>query len=368
MGNYDYVISMGAACFVATELNELKLRNMSSPFDWLIGGNFSERADILVNKFERFIEFEDLVEIHGSFVSKHFKAYYNVRTGIRFLHDFNKISSLEESWQGVNEKYKRRIDRLLEILDKSNRILMIYMEPPIDSNLPCENQSIIDSFEKISNRFEAELKLVYFSQNSKSQSKIEKSILNDKVLKITTDYKNGSEIEWRVNRSILQEVLKGVKCINSIDSGSKLHFPDDFITCKVSMVSNIKKAQEFILKEDNEGRIYFSQELEISTHFKWLLLEFSHMLLDIDGLSIEFFDSKGDSFKCKSYFSNEVKKIAHRRYYNRAAQVLYKNNFSDIKKIIIRGEVLRRNIRINSKWMNLNIVKKIIMRYVRKLP
>ena len=53
---YDLIFSMGAACSCSSALRSAELQVASYPFDWLFGSDFCNRANIVVNDFERFLD------------------------------------------------------------------------------------------------------------------------------------------------------------------------------------------------------------------------------------------------------------------------------------------------------------------------
>ena len=94
---YDFVVSLGTACIVASKMENNALRLFSGPFDWIVGS--SERVNYLIkNNFKDFFLYENL-EIEGRKDRK-----FLVRdklNGILCVHDFkeseNKIDKSEYS-------------------------------------------------------------------------------------------------------------------------------------------------------------------------------------------------------------------------------------------------------------------------------
>lgn len=146
---YNYVVSIGEACFCATSLASNGLRQSSGPFDWCIQGSFKSRIDIILSGFNNFLNKEDLVLIGRRDNPEPCDIYQNKKNNIIFNHDFPLGQSLEESYDAVFEKYKRRIQRFFKSLYKSKRALLVYMELP----------TTLDGVKSIKEIFEASDKL-----------------------------------------------------------------------------------------------------------------------------------------------------------------------------------------------------------------
>ena len=121
---YDLVFSLGAACSCAQTLIGANLRQFSSPFDWLFGSDFSGRCEILSSNFQRFLEEKDLTYSYSE-RSVSCDAYYNNYNSLTFNHDFETKKELKETYPAVKEKYDRRINRLLQKIQKANSILIV---------------------------------------------------------------------------------------------------------------------------------------------------------------------------------------------------------------------------------------------------
>jgi len=120
--SYDYIFSLGDACFTANALRLAKLRFSAGPFDWLCGANLETRIDLILNNFDNFINFDDFDSFPGNP-----GGYKNKRTGLIFLHDFEATDNFDEKFKSVRTKYLRRIERLLKCLASGRRILLIYV-------------------------------------------------------------------------------------------------------------------------------------------------------------------------------------------------------------------------------------------------
>lgn len=135
---YDFVFSLGAVCACSGSLREAHRQFRSFPFDWVAGGSIAERARMLVDGFHNWLVKEAMVyrgEQNIEWQRKH--IYCNTITGVSFIHDFLQSDSFDIAFDKVKAKYDRRINRLLENIKKSRRVLAVYMESPeIKSYLP----------------------------------------------------------------------------------------------------------------------------------------------------------------------------------------------------------------------------------------
>ena len=105
--SYDFAVSLGAACIVASKMEQNSLRLFAGPFDWIVGS--PERVNYLIkNNFEDFFRYENL-EIEGRRDGK-----FLVRDRLNWLlsvHDFKETGSKisRSEYSKVMEKYNRRI-------------------------------------------------------------------------------------------------------------------------------------------------------------------------------------------------------------------------------------------------------------------
>lgn len=104
---FDYFISLGSACPVASSMSKYGLRSCSSPFDWLITSDFSWVLYHIDTDFKDFLLQENL-ESYDEY-PKHF---WDKQSGIKFLHD---EESFRYEYNALKNKYDRRITKFLEI-------------------------------------------------------------------------------------------------------------------------------------------------------------------------------------------------------------------------------------------------------------
>ena len=134
---FDFICSIGSSCLCATSLRDAGLRLSSGPFDWLLGPGMKDRVDLIVRDFEGWLEQGDF-EFLGNPNKFSHDSYRNRKTGYKFSHDFDIGKPLEESFPAVREKYMRRIARFYERVRASRRVLLVWLENPIDDDRPTD--------------------------------------------------------------------------------------------------------------------------------------------------------------------------------------------------------------------------------------
>ncbi len=132
---FDYVCSLGSSCLCATVLRDAGLRLSSGPFDWLTGADFCSRIQLIVDDFSNWMVKDDFKLIGKTTVGVH-NGYENVRTGFRFLHDFSSNRSFDDCYDEVCRKYERRIVRFYARIRASRRVLLVWVENPLDPDAP----------------------------------------------------------------------------------------------------------------------------------------------------------------------------------------------------------------------------------------
>ncbi len=126
---YDLIYSVGADCGCSMYMLKNKLRSTSGPFDWLTHADFETRMNLILNRFEHFLEIGDLKFLPKDpkmFNDELCDYYENTSNGFYYFHDFSKDVPLETSFPEVKEKYNRRCKRFLDNLDSEQKILLLW--------------------------------------------------------------------------------------------------------------------------------------------------------------------------------------------------------------------------------------------------
>ena len=128
---YDLALSLGYSCGVSKALREAGLQFASFPLDWVAVPDIVRSAEIVASDFAHWIDREalELFDVRrGSGFNT--RVYFNRLTGIGFSHEFGDFQSFAESYPKVVEMYSRRIARLKGLLEKSRRVLLVFLELP----------------------------------------------------------------------------------------------------------------------------------------------------------------------------------------------------------------------------------------------
>lgn len=126
LGNNEFrkpyrIISLGKSCSSALHLREFKLSHEAFPFDWLVTP-FDSLFNLLVYDFKDFFSKNNL-EQRGTKPSS--IPIYETKYGTLHLHDFMIGRSIDEQYDQIKEKYKRRIDRLRIVLNSDQFVYFI---------------------------------------------------------------------------------------------------------------------------------------------------------------------------------------------------------------------------------------------------
>lgn len=212
---YDFIFGIGAACSCSETLRKCGLQFQSYPLDWLYRGNLKTRIDLIVNDFQDFINKEDLVKSGEREHPLPCDIYTNIRNKIVFNHDFALHKNLDDTYPGVKEKYDRRIKRLYENIEKSNKILVVYVQTPtmrtkIKKIKRCIKENLPNLQEKFPNK---DIKFLYIAHKKypfhfKRNIKVTKN-----VLLVVTNYRNKDKTTepFVVEESVLNRIFKNTK-------------------------------------------------------------------------------------------------------------------------------------------------------------
>ena len=205
---YDLIFSIGEFCSCSELIRTMNYQNYSYPFDWIAGCTFLERAKILSNDFKDFINKEDL-EFLLSDPNTNNDVYKNKYNNLIFKHDFIKGVDFDDIYSQIKAKYDRRIKRLLENINNSQNILIIYLEAPIKNHIYIEDKDIIDGFNIIKKRYpNKNINLLYFT-NTEEKRIVD---LNENIRRFYLDYKKNKDFEDNIPRlKVLQKILKEYK-------------------------------------------------------------------------------------------------------------------------------------------------------------
>ncbi len=131
---FEYFISLGPSCFIASSMGKYGLRSFSAPFDWLITSDFNWVLHYIETDFKDFLLKENLETYNENF--------YNFReknSGFIFLHE---PENFELNYEKIRDRYNRRIKRFLE-KTKSKVCYLRYMRSQEDFEYIVQNAEYI---------------------------------------------------------------------------------------------------------------------------------------------------------------------------------------------------------------------------------
>lgn len=126
---YDLVMGMGSMCSCSQALREAKLQLSSFPFDWNGGPGIRGKTDLILSDFAGWLDRQSLHRAETE--PKHsFCQWWYGKDNFRFIHDFPASCSIDAELPKVQAKYRRRINRMYDLIGKSKRVLVVYFACP----------------------------------------------------------------------------------------------------------------------------------------------------------------------------------------------------------------------------------------------
>jgi len=178
-------IPLGTTCSIAYNLKKYNLRKATYPFDWIRINNLNNVSKLLNNNFDNFLNFDKFKfkKISNKFmVNNNMESYIYSNDYCTFFHEFNshKIDN-----QDFINKYKRRINRLYELLRLHNQITFIREEfGQIKIN---KIKCFIDALKKINNNMKYQIIIITNDLNYREL----------KINNVTFYYSNKKIQEWQ---------------------------------------------------------------------------------------------------------------------------------------------------------------------------
>lgn len=222
---YDLIFGIGEACSCSQILRKCRLQFFSYPFDWLFGSDILTRARVLTDNYRDFINYEDLEDFCMTNKDEHnlCEIYRNKKNDIHFNHDFAYGKPLSETYEAVRIKYDRRANRQISQIEKSKKILAVYVQTP-DNRKPVDNNTLIEVYNTLKSRFpKQDINLLYlFCDHDKKI--IKQETVQEGVYRFDFDYDAyNKELPYLVDRHILQRLFCKLKI------STKFMTPKNFI-------------------------------------------------------------------------------------------------------------------------------------------
>lgn len=205
---YDLIFSIGGGCATSKQLRARELQFLSFPFDWLFQINSAPSHIPALQKcfeedFKNWLKKENLEPLIGDErgTSELEHQYKDTENGFRYIHDFHFSIDDEREYKKVKAKYKRRINRLLNIIKKSKNVLLI-----LDCKYEIDVKNCENLLKSLKNKF-SNTNFDFIAMNfcEKKQEIFEKD--NILIYKYTRSYLDtdyfGLPVEW--------DFLNGIK-------------------------------------------------------------------------------------------------------------------------------------------------------------
>ncbi len=210
---FDLIFSLGAACPTSMLLRKHRLQKSSYPLDWIGGDdNFFSRVQILCHHFDDFINKADLQSTEQTYMDRGGlrRLVFNTKNGLLFNHDFSGEKSLEEDYPRIFEKYQRRIKRLLQTIQNSQKILIVFQEKAIEPHCLKNNIDLISAYHLLNKTFpDKSWHILYFSNNHQmSHTEIKEEQISPFITKISANYPSlkQNDADWAVNEKLLHPI------------------------------------------------------------------------------------------------------------------------------------------------------------------
>lgn len=214
---YDLIFGLGFACSCSESLRAAGLQLLSFPYDWITldlheGTVYShellDRAHEITDEFQNWLSPDEFAfhrcdEVTGKdiYISRRLKHVFN--------HDFPAGIPFSKSFPVVQVKYRRRINRLLELIHSAKRILVVRVDRP-DLPIATDIADCQATVRALKDHF-APARFDFLQVSfAAGQSGIREETFAENVTRWTFDYQDhrpeaGS---WRVNVPLLGELLR----------------------------------------------------------------------------------------------------------------------------------------------------------------
>lgn len=160
---YDMVLPIGAGCPTSIALGSCKMRFVSGPFDWIRVPDVGTVVELLAQRMEGFMDYDDLVKEDEN---ASYLIVRNRRWNWLSVHDFPKDKDLAEGREIALEKYMRRANRLMQRLDEGASVLLLWVDYPADGECQ-EPEEMLAALQKIKAAYPAsDFSLLYMHNDA----------------------------------------------------------------------------------------------------------------------------------------------------------------------------------------------------------
>lgn len=215
---YDLIFGIGEACSCSTCLRRANLQIRSYPLDWLFGSTFLNRVKLLINNFANIINLEDIECVGNNGIPTHLcDIYSNKANGLVFNHDFLSGTNPETEIFEVQNKYKRRGERLINFAENAKTILAVWIDSPGALWQKKNDEDFFEGQRLLQERFpnaQVDLLVIEWDKSYKYDNN-RYTKLSDRIEKYSFDYqfhhKKKYIADYVVDEKLLCKVLKKYK-------------------------------------------------------------------------------------------------------------------------------------------------------------
>jgi len=209
--DYDLIFPLGSRCFCSEYLRILGLQEQTLPFDWSAHESYVPMlkgidkcvdihllnvVSLIVNNFVDMFNLNDFIEVEDEPGDGINRCIINTKTGLHHIHEFKKDKPFKSEHNKFVERYLRRINRYMELVDKSKRIAFVWIQdvwnyiPRNDDTLKLTNQCLVYVLHKLKEKYkDKQIDLYVFSDDGDcAEDEIHTDIINDNIYKYTSNH------------------------------------------------------------------------------------------------------------------------------------------------------------------------------------
>lgn len=192
---YDLICSLGGNCAVAHNLLYRNMRFFSLPFDWTYMENVQPvkyLSSAFKNNFQDFFLQKNLVRINGT--KDHKIIYKDEISGYYFPNHFTKEISDTAEYEAVNNKMKRRIQRLQDKIQSAENILFCLCTS-FEFDVSCI-EDLKYTLNKLYPNKNIDFKIIQFNSSKDSEIKKDNICINTYIRKMNNYDFTKINYEW----------------------------------------------------------------------------------------------------------------------------------------------------------------------------
>lgn len=203
---YDFVFGLGPACSCSQSLRAAGLQLTSLPFDWNGMQSVPDRQRLLETDFRDWLNREDFAPVGENVLGRR-HVWINCRTKCVYAHDFLSDEITDAQVRVVEEKYRRRIDRMFRLIGNSRRVLAVWVQVdrfprPTDAEWDSFRRFLMDRWSGVS------FDLLVFDWVPDVPETNAQDVSKPGLRRVSFDYRDRSQDRWFADYDVLGRWLK----------------------------------------------------------------------------------------------------------------------------------------------------------------